>query len=462
MTLRQLRCYFGLHEMVERRRYTRRAERPLFTITELSRLVSGRGSETALAALRTDLRRLSALGLAHAQPHEITFPAAFGALESECSAYLDAVGEGRSLTRPVPVPRRLLRALAGGFRRADTLYIVATLLRSLFWKKREGCITTDGRIKSSWVAEHFGLSLRAVKGARAHLREIGWLRDLEAPHWLVQRYGAHTLVNVHWSPAGEQTADEVDTPGAVGEGRGTDPQGGSAPRTAESRGGSAPPRQDQNTPLKRNLNTRRPAQGAGPTGVLAKDQGGEGERGRGTEREGRSVTTQAAPPSIRDVQPHDLRATDRLLELYRQACDVGLAKGGEAGRMDFLSFAHRARARGNRPGAMLVWLLREQKREFITLSDEEAAARTVREHNDGPDTRASGHDGCPDALRSARDERGLSEDEQVVERCIRTAKDRRVRVRDPFVIARKVKGWSRERWETAYWSYQRTQAQQWV
>ena len=58
LTLRQLRCYFALHEMAERRRYTRRAERPLFTIEELSRLVGGRGSATALSALRTDLRRL--------------------------------------------------------------------------------------------------------------------------------------------------------------------------------------------------------------------------------------------------------------------------------------------------------------------------------------------------------------------------------------------------------------------
>ena len=37
--------------------------------------------------------------------------------------------------RPVPVPRRMLRALAGGFNRAVMAVIIATLIRSLFWHR---------------------------------------------------------------------------------------------------------------------------------------------------------------------------------------------------------------------------------------------------------------------------------------------------------------------------------------
>ena len=196
ITRRQLRVYLAAHEMAERRRYAKREtakERPVYRLEELAALVGGQGSPSALRALSADVSALARTGLVVIEDHAIRFgksPRALAVGEG-CGAELEAfLGKLPSLERAVPVPRRLLRALAGGFGRAETLYVLAFLVRAVFWKKREGHITVDGRMKGSWVAETFALSRRAVTGARQRLIELGWIRPLEVH----QRLASHGLL----------------------------------------------------------------------------------------------------------------------------------------------------------------------------------------------------------------------------------------------------------------------------
>ena len=64
----------------------------------------------------------------------------------------------------LPVPRRILRLLAGGARPALIATVLGHLLRCLYLK--QGKCSARGRVKASWIAEAFGVALRRVKEAR--------------------------------------------------------------------------------------------------------------------------------------------------------------------------------------------------------------------------------------------------------------------------------------------------------
>ena len=461
ITRRQLRVSFALCEMAEQRCYAKKQtakERPVFKVEQVAKLVGGSGSDSALRELRADIRALATIGLVKMGDHAICFAKSPDTL---------SVGEGRggpidalraflgsfpNIERTVPMPRRLTRALAAGFRRAETLYILAFVLRSVFWKKREGHFTVDGRMKGSWVASTFDLSRRAVSMARKHLIEIGWIAPLEVHQVAANQWGVHDVVNVHWqpgwTPANDQPAEESPQtptelpPDSVDKSEVDSPQptAGFASPLGGSAAGFASPI-NKKTPLKRKLNTRRldlSGSGSASGGNRKKKGGGDGP---------------LAAPSLRDVLVADLQDTDRLLELHTQAVSAGYDVAGESGRIDFLAMANRALTRGSKPGALLVWLLKNGKSEFITQADEDVAAQRLRAHLNGPETRsrgggdASGHP------------RGLTEDELLVEACIREAK--RHRGLDPFLIAQRGKGWTREHWDGIRATYEQKQAQQW-
>ncbi len=153
---------------------------------------------------------------------------------------------------------------------------------------------------------------------------------------------------------------------------------------------------------------------------------------------------------MRDVQGHDLRETGRLLQLYEQAVGLGLASDSEAGRLEFVAMAERARRRGRRPGALFLWLLRERKTEFVTHSDEEEAARRLREHREGSAER-------PDRAQDADRVFDQHKDDTTVRVCLHVA--RQYRIDDPYHVARRYKGWTRAQWEEAQ---HRFKSRQWT
>lgn len=449
ISMRQLRIFFGAHEMVERRCYGRTQnpkEKPVYRLEELQTLVGGKGSERAARALRTDLKQLSTLGLVVMTTHSIRFAKSVDQLtvgEGGATRFAAFLGRIPNRARTVPVPRRMVRALAAGFGRAQTAYIIAALIRSVFWHRDSGRYRVDGRTMGSWVAETFQISRSAVTDARKHLIALGWLRPLEVPQWLLNKYGAHDLINVHWAPA-----DALDNPSTESGDRAVHRSVDSPDDVADDDTTSgSPPGQDATESGRPCLNkfpfsTRR---------INTRRLGNSPDRSGSANRK-KKVHAHRAPPTIRDVKPHDLEDTNRLMELHRQAVTVGLARGGRAGELDFLSFANRARTRGRKPGGLLVWLLRNQKADFITLADEEAAAKRLREHFNGPNTRHRDVAEHPPKRR-------LSPDEEVVERCILIA--RQHKIEDAFQVAQRVKGWTREQWNTAEISYRTTQAKQW-
>lgn len=490
ITRRQLRVYFAAHEMHERRRYTktdpkqggRGARKPAYTLEEVKALVGGRGSNSADAALSADVKALGRLGLVKITPTAIDFAVSVDQIAvqdlSGFWAFFDQLPNNK---RTVPMPRRVCRALAAGFSSGVTAMMIALMIRSLFWHRPRNAMhrtsfhpnpknTTekpcsasetsrdsgasgggryriDGRTKCSWVAEVFGISRRAVTDARAKLIELDWIKPIEVPQWQLNKWGQSYHINVDWSPKDQSQSDPIkgDTQPSG--------QGESASPRPPIRTESASPCLNTSTPsTKEDLNTRKPdPTGSGPVppgaGVSFKTRRAKASR----------KPTPPGQPSLRDIKPEDLRDTHRLLALHDQARERGLVSGSEAGRMDFLSLAERAKAHGSNPARLFAWLLAKKKFAFITQADEDAAAARLRELRDGP--RQSS--GAVDPLyRSPKPKpTTLTDDDKVVIACVRTAKQHRGV--DPFTLAQKIKGWTRDQWLEAHAAYQQKQHDRW-
>ena len=449
ITRRQLRVYFASHEMAERRTPAAigpregqdRARRPSFTLEEVAALVGGKGSPEALAALKTDIKRLGKLGLMQLTPHSISFATSADQINiPDLKGYWAMYGQFRNASRSVPVPRRMLRSLAGGFSRAVTAVIIATLIRSLFWHKESGQYRMDGRTKASWIVQTFGVSRRAVTDARATLIDLGWLEPIATKQWEMNRWGSHDAINSTWAigrrgGGAERKRGREMAPDAV------------TPKISDTSESASPPAQNHSesaSPLNRssspsgNTNTRNPAR-PGHSGVSRNSQGSE-----------RSVRPKR-PPLLRDVGPEHLGNTADLLELYRQATHAGIIDTSEASELTFLAFAERARAHGTRPGALFTWLLRGKRTQFITQADEDAAHVRLREHRNAQG--AIGKEGWPVAVERAGEKpRELTEDERFYELCHQIAK--RERLEDPFRVAFIGKRWTRPKWEEVRAGYE--------
>ena len=443
MTRRQLRLYYAAHELDERRRYTSREHRgskPLYTIAEFAKLVGGRGSDKAARELRADMRRLTRLGLVTITKHRITFATSADQITlgssgggDDLSGFWAMFNAMPNRRRTVPVPRRLLRALAAGFSKGVTALITAVLIRGLFWHRETSDYRTDGRFKLSWVAEHFGISRRAATDARNKLIDLGWLEPLEVNQWEMNRWGLRDRIVPEWSHT--DASNE-----AVGEGERV---GESATPNADFAGESASPDLTDSLSLSGDRKNRklptRERSGVSPGSTL-----GSRKKSRGGKRPPKGE------PNIRDIQAADLDSTPRLLELYRQACALGLAFPGDAGRLDFLSLAERARCRGKRAGALFFWLLREKKTAFITHADEDEAARRIREFYNGPRPKRREREEWGGSPR--RTEPEWTDDDKIVMACIRVSQQRRID--DPFRAAQQVKAWTRDRWDMAVAAYE--------
>lgn len=457
ITRRQLRIFFAAAEMAERRRYGKqeRGRAPLYGLDELKALVGGRGSESASAELSADVRRLARIGLVTLSAQEITFARSAEQIAvDDLSGFWAMFEQVPHTGRTVPVPRRTLRALAAGFSRAQTAVILAKLIRSVFWQREAGAYRVDGRTKCSWIAEVFGISRRAVTDARARLIELGWLTPLETPQHFLNRWGAHDLVNVDWQPEADRSPRAVENSEARTAGEG----GGSASPPADFAGGSASPCLNSPSSSTRNLKTRKLA------GIRPQAPSGFSSKGF-SEKRSRKPARSSSKPNLRDIQAEHLKETDDLLELHRQAVGAGLAQDCEASQLDFFAMAERARTRGHRPGALLMWLLQGDRREFITQADEDAAVERMRELRNGPCDRSQSFAGSSDfSVRAGTPAVGegsgsgqsLTENEKAVAAILRVAQQQR---REPSEVARLGKGWSKEQWEDAHLRYRYAQIQ---
>lgn len=341
ITARQLQLYWALHEMDERRRMCSGQNRkPHYAVAEARALLGNRHSERTL---KRDLSRLEELGLVQFEKRIIRIAAGLTATRIENAeafqAFVESLPHRR---RVVPVPRRMIRALAAGLPTALVSTIVALLIRGAFWHRSEKRLRLDGRVKASWITSRFGISLRAVKSARRTLEHMGWITILPSNQWELNRFGLHYLINCDWQER-ECAAS------------------GSAPPNYENTAKSAPPC------TKQVASTRRDTTNRSLTSVDSKQVSEAGE----------------SPPKLHDLKPADLASFPRVLSLYEQAVRKGLAQAGEGGRLDFIALVERATTHGREAIRLFSWLLHRKRFNWISDADEDRARSWMRYHAEG-------------------------------------------------------------------------------
>ena len=146
---------------------------------------------------------------------------------------------------------------------------------------------------------------------------------------------------------------------------------------------------------------------------------------------------------LRDVQPEDLGAVGRLLDLHRQAALRGWVSWSEAGRLHVVAAAVHARRVGQEPCRLFVALLRDRRWEVITQEDEETARVWLRDALYGPARREAPEAGAPPPVVP------LSEDAHCVDLAQRVLRHGGWH-REPFLAVKlQYPAWTRARWEQA-------------
>ncbi|MBV8457221.1 MAG: hypothetical protein JO122_11470 [Acetobacteraceae bacterium] len=438
--LADLRAYFACHEMAARRCLSRQAGFPAhFTTAELARLAG-----TTQRRARASLHRLEAAGLLRWAEDEIGFAGSPEALHAEDLAGFWAMFEKiRNRKRQIPVPRRILRLMAGGARPALIATILGLLCRCLY--RRGGRLRARGRCKASWIADTFGVDLRRVKAARRELIALGWLLPARSAQWSLNRWGRLYHINLAWDRRREGTAAPASTPDT----------GRELPPPPAAFAPELPPPDSHREPVKDDKH-QKPALG-GPSGVCIP----------APMQEEPAVTAPApalppaaalptsppvagpppAPlpePTLRDVRIEDLKDTGRTLELHRQAVAAGLVTGSEADRLRFVAAAEHARAIGTtNPCGLFVRLVRGRLWAFLTGADEDAANARLKRHLHGAPRPPSGTPPAP-APRPV-----LSPDARLVAAVLGAARQSGYRGDAFYLLKREHPEWSRERWARA-------------
>jgi hypothetical protein len=368
--LKELRVYFALAEMKSRRcGCTDDDPPPEFTPLEVRRLVGGAGGE------RAAVNKLLAVGLLReVSKTSIEFATDPGELRFEpktLEATLDIIPNN---DRRVPVPRRIVRLIAGGARRTLIATILGHLIRCMFYKR--GMCHPKGCVKASWIAEVFGISERAVKGQRQHLVALGWLLPQETSQRTLNGHGLWVTINLAWdrvSEAKERLYEPVAA--AAGGGEGTpEPAVAEADSPAKL---SLPPEEqvppnlpaliEDPKPLPRGGSKNQEPASGGTTGVYI------------SESESKKTEATADRPTLRDVKPEDLLDPARLLDLHAQAVAAGYVSSSEADRLNVFAAANHARVIGSRnPPGLFVRILRSGLWSFLTQDDEDVARVQLR------------------------------------------------------------------------------------
>ena len=449
LTPRAFRVLLALHEMKSRRCELERGRRPRYGLEELRGLVGGVGG----MHLRRDIETLKTLGFVRSSDRggDFAWPKSVEDLAlplAEFQEWFALHFENRA--RLVPLPRRLVRFLAGAGTKALLASSLGHAIRMLYMRK--GQVDPRGRCKASWVATAFGIDITSVERGRAKLLELGIIvrdhADSSKERWARRRWGGCFHWNLAWnetSGSERRAQPEVDT-GTPLVSTGTPEttplctsNGKRETETAEdSDTGLRGMLEDSTTGLRgvesdRYLHSgsknQKPTSG-GPSGVL-KPKKVEGARPPKT-------------PTVRAIHEQDLEDTGRLLQLFDDARSRGLTEGSDAGRLRFVSLAEHARRYGTtNPAGLFRSLLERRRWHFITQEDEDLAVQRLKRHSS--EERYS----APIAAKKPVPKQQLSDDAQFVQLLIRTLRNRGI-AGDPFEhVACHRPEWTRERWEAA-------------
>ena len=381
---RVMRTYLACFELVAireaagRTRKGRRGEAghsARFHITEFQR-VTGLAPET----IRKALAELKRVGIVDAGPEcivisRVVLPGA-EALAGELAC-------ARSVRRPIPVPRRLIRHLAAQSSAAIGKTGLGYITRGLSFRRGSGDIVGRGTMKASWVVEVLGVSLRSVRYAQEALRSDGWItKDNGSTQRKLNRTGAYFEVRLDGPLPAESTA--VPAIGKRGK-----PVLESAPLGASERHGAAPPIEDSETPSELENQEALPTEGAGVYGTTGSEPLGEG-RAPALPTVGERVPRPTPlaglrpeeTPTWNNIRPGDLHHLERMEALYFQAVGAGWVQAGEARAIDFVAAAIRAREVGREPVRVFVAIARRGLWSHITQAQEDRARRVLSRYRE--------------------------------------------------------------------------------
>lgn len=409
-----------------------------YRIEEVARLVGCPLTPNALSGLSGEVKRLGRLGVVKLGGQSIELAQSIDqivGLEADAvGRFLGFLAGLPNTARQVPVPRRLLRALAGGFSDGKMAVLIALLIRSVFWHRDEKAFRIDGRTKADWIAEVFGLSSRTVSRARAELRSLGVIVAVDNRQWALNRWGAQDIINVAWV-AGEPGPIEPSVQAPHGDAPETHADPDCHPSRDSNDPGLSPPYKPASSSQREESKNQTPADADRKAGCFSIRKKG-----------GQEPPAPRLRGGVTRAHLHDDRA---LLDLYDQARGSGLIHRGRDGLRDFLGFAHHAlnHAEGD-PGRLFYWLLRERKIAYLTEADLEAGkARLLRIEERQTPAWLRPQPLCSEPVLVGRGP--VSQDAQVVDllqRRFQWDEGQLRRARAGLIVQH---GWTQDRWDTA-------------
>ena len=429
---KDLRCWFALWEMRSRRCLLEEGQTPEFSSEELQGLIGGPGGE----AIRECLRCLKTAGLIKTLSKEsIELSASLEDLASD-PELVEAIEESLALIpnhdRLVPLPRRLVRLIAGGARRTLVATLLGHAIRCLWYRK--GMVHPSGAVKASWIAEVFGVSERRVHEQRQHLIELGILEALETPQRVLNRLGQWVAFNLDWTPLPKAPIASEPKSDAARAGELVPPD--LSPPRAENTPPIVTPIKKQETLPSEELETRKPGSAGPGTGFYKQDSDGK-----------------ISEPTLRDIRPEDLRDPARLMTLHGQAIAQGFISDSEADRLNFFAAANHSRVIGSiNPPGLFAWMVRTRSFKFATQDDEDAARVQIRRAlypTLSPDGSPRG--GPLSGFNEGPPKRPtLSDDARFVQDITQVLKAKGVAKSSTWrLVNRERPEWTRERWDAA-------------
>lgn len=337
---RDVRAWLACHELVAQRCTLPKGVTPRFRVEELGRLVGGVGGEH----LRASVRRLESASLLSWSDSAIRPRTRLDDLSEEGRAFVEAVTNHRRL---IPVPRRLLRFLAGERRPVLVATALGHLLRCMYY--RNGKCSPSGLCKASWIADVLGVDERNVKAARAELERLGVLIREPTPQLRMNRYGLSMRFNLAWGGVPRRIP----------------------PRRAVSTT-ELPPLRETGISSSRRSENQNPG-APGPSGVRKRT-------GRG--------------PSLSRVLVTDLKDPKRLLMLLQQARRQQYIGGSESERLNFFAAAQRALRLGRtNPAGFFARLVRKRLWHYLAMEDEDRAQKGIVHEGYGEGNARGSHTG---------------------------------------------------------------------
>jgi hypothetical protein len=317
---------------------------------------------------------------------------------------IERAADGRKSTRPIPIPRRVLRFLAKCRKPALVKTFLAYLIRGLSLNRKSGEVKGAGTVKASWISGIFAISERAVRAARQELIRLGWIdKDTGSKQRKLNRDGAYFQINLNWrDPTGVLHAGNGSdvSPIASVENSPPTPQR-FAPPNAQKGTQFAPPLERLETlsdPKNQKLTEREPSGFCGVGTIqdlvrslvtkISVDVHPPEENPASTEFGAGPPRTQKLKPSgdesvrpkpnLKNIQPEDIRRLSRLKVLYEQAIKAGWLERSEANFLNFAGAAVRANRAAGDSVRIFVAIVKRKQWGHITQGQEEQARYALK------------------------------------------------------------------------------------